>query len=883
MRKRILFAFVSSLCMLDFAAFSAVERAATRQQSVSAGTKVAAATENTVIPKDCQNAFYGCMDSFCMLDNASGGRCQCSDRITELDQALDDIIKLDEQTYLMATEGVERIQLGEAESQVVSRANSTRDKVVSDDSSKRKKTRTIDLSAWNSVAFIDTDDMFDEFDSGESVSSFANKKGDALYKASATMCASQMSEQCKSYNSMLQLVYAQKVKSDCVAYENSLKVQKNQSQQKLQTAQKALRDAALEEYQNQNKYATLGDCVIAFTQCMQTTAECGTDYTGCVTLAARENVKNNKAGSRAKQKKIKGAIHGADITLAATTISQLTDKKVMCESVTKQCVNVNKNDAVWESFLRNAAPALKSAELIAEQNLRANCIPTLAECFNNACAAQFKDNDENYDACLSDPETYKSLCKVQLEPCLEATGGTYDNPTASSLWNTLVAFLNAMKVDACTAEVKACLEERCGEDYSECIGLDTVAVGNLCPYQKLTACMTANKDEETVRTYVAEIAAGLALQVDNALVAACQNAADEAMVRVCGDSETCEAGQFDLSSLAYMMKPMACRYNNASGTDRTCYPNVAQFGSSGNACGIFATLTGKPAISSIIYTDDGNFDSSSTSYFTPEFSADSTDQVVSILNGALNRIMTSIEADPKVQYCMYGRRVQGFYGFRDNRIDTSATRRNVQFTNLTKNLRAIVADYLLGILYEKNVELEEKFVDELDELNTKINERLESTKYSSGCGLGALVFQKLSLRNETKQDTANRNLCTCDRTKHGENETVDSSCLTATDQYRYRRQNGEWIKKKSVYEGSQRTIVDQIGTYDDNTNICTIQTIRYNCADWTSNDGGRCKKYGEGIVENTRIVQMPFASGSGNNSDSSSSSNSIVNSGKKKR
>ena len=30
---------------------------------------------------------------------------------------------------------------------------------------------------------------------------------------------------------------------------------------------------------------------------MQTTAECGEDFTGCVTLAAAENVKNNKSGS----------------------------------------------------------------------------------------------------------------------------------------------------------------------------------------------------------------------------------------------------------------------------------------------------------------------------------------------------------------------------------------------------------------------------------------------------------------------------------------------------------------------------------------------------------------------------------------------------------
>ena len=60
-------------------------RAGAKQKVINTGTKIEGATENTVVPQECQDAFYGCMDAFCMLDNASGGRCQCSDRITELD------------------------------------------------------------------------------------------------------------------------------------------------------------------------------------------------------------------------------------------------------------------------------------------------------------------------------------------------------------------------------------------------------------------------------------------------------------------------------------------------------------------------------------------------------------------------------------------------------------------------------------------------------------------------------------------------------------------------------------------------------------------------------------------------------------------------------
>lgn len=909
MRKRMFFAVVLSLCVADFTAFAAtargsnkntsasvatqsnnnVARSATRgtvtrtktatpqsnvaptqqvsesnssqsvvaraakQKALNTGTKVSAATENTAIPQDCQDAFYGCMDSFCMLDNASGGRCQCSDRVVELDQVLDDILKLDEQTYIMATEGVERIQMGEAENQIMARAKAAADKVVSENKSEKnkKQSRTLDLSAWDNTVFNMDDDIFDSFDdSSDSISTFADKKGDSLYKASAKMCAAQVSDKCKSYNSMLQLVYAQKIKSDCMAYENSLKAQKSQSQQKLLTAQKALRDAALDEYQTQNKYKTVGECTIAFTECMKTTAECGSDYTGCVTLAAEENVKNDTSGSRAKQTVIKGAIKDADITLAASTMGQLLAKKTMCESVTKQCVNVNKNDAVWKSFLHNAAPALKSAELIAEQNLRLNCLPSVAECYKTACKAQFGDNNETYDMCLSNPLLYKSLCKVQLEPCLEATGGSYDDPTKSKLWNGLVALLNAMKVDTCTAEIKSCLMDNCDSDFSGCIGLTTESIVSLCPYQKLTACMTADSngfldstDEDSIKDYVAQIAQGLSIQVDNALATACQNAVNEAMINICGDTDSCESAQFDLSSLAHMIRPQIC---TGSGNNRVCGSNASDFE---DLSGAYVMLVNKPGISFITYNRNGGFSVGGT--LSSEFSQDTTNQVVDILKGTLNRIMSSIESDPKVQYCKTGRSIQGFSGF--GGIQNASSRR---FSNLTDSVRSVVANYLLSLLYEKNLELEEIFNDSLDTLQQQI--------YESSTGSTTTVSSSSeSLLTELQRDRQNRQLCECDKTEHYYKYLqTNSSCMSQSDKYRYVRVNSsgtDVVMSNSDYKGSTKIVTDIVGTYDAATNICTLEEIEYTCINHKGKEGKtsyRCLQYDDGEIKSTTPVNM---------------------------
>ncbi len=860
---------------------SVTARAAT-QKALNMGTKVAVATENTVIDEACQNAYYGCMDAFCMLDNASGGRCQCSDKIVDLNVALDEIMRLDEQSMLIATEGVEKVQMGEYADQINSRAKSIEAGLGSSKSTGQKDSSTdisrkiIDLSAWSNAGIFDNEVVVDNIFVDET-EDFSNKTGDDLQRSANKICVAQIPEECKKSSTLLQMAYVQKVRSDCIGYENALKQQKTASQQKLLTAQKAVRDAVLTEVREQNKYSTTGECAIAFAQCMQTTAECGNDYTGCVTLAAAENVKNNKAGSKAAQTTIKGVVSGADITLAATTMEQLLAKKEICASVTRQCINSNRNDAVWNLFLRNAAPALKSAELIAEQNLRSNCIPSLAECFKTACKSQFLDDDESYDMCLSSPSTYKSLCKVQLEPCLEATGGTYDKPEASLLWNGLVAMLNSMKVDACTKEIKTCLTDRCGADYAGCIGLDTYSIGKICPVDKLTACVTDGRfakrnadgtvdNEDEIREYIAQIAQGLALQIDNSLASACQRAADEAMIKVCGDTESCDAAGLDLSTVKALMKVQACTLrrhlkdgNTVDEELRYCLPDIAQFtddevyslgyGSQTTAdakliretdaggnlgYGVYATLLNKPDISNILFGPEVEGDSDSVIRFlsqrvassitdngamniVDDFSQQSTDMTVAILQGALDRMMGQLDSDPTVVYCKTGREVQGF---KDREKFGRKGIENARFPGLTDKYRYIIADSLLSKLQEKNSELIEDFDVDVETLNNKITERVAEIARKRG----EAVEEAVDLQN------------------------------TATCHARRRNYIGSGYKKAWT-----KQVTNTEADYNGETNVCTIRKVLYTCTDWHTPwfRSDYCSQFDSGTEKSREELQMP--------------------------
>ncbi|MBO7509141.1 MAG: hypothetical protein J6T57_02610 [Alphaproteobacteria bacterium] len=516
---------------------------AAKQSVISTGTKVAAANQNTVVDEECWNKFSGCMDSFCMLDNANGGRCICSDKNAEYDSILAEIQSLDEQSYQMATVGVERIEMGDDADAVMAKTKEITGSIEKESASSKSKRKSLDLSAWNMVDFDSDADVEDMFSLASDGTSVANKTGDALYRASAKLCNAQITE-CKSQSKMMELMYQQRVRSDCTAYENSLRQQRTQSAQKLAAAQSAMREAALEQYRSANKY-DLGQCTIEFKKCMQTTGGCGEDFTGCVTqqttrdtLLSSNKDANGKSKTKApKQTKIKGAT--TTIEIAAWTYDALESKKPLCMTVTKQCVNVR--DQVWDTFLREVAPQVKSAELMAESNLRTSCVSTVSDCFQKACKENMDPNDPDgsYDMCLTRPETLRNLCKVQIDPC---------DAAVPNLWDYVKARLASMRVDSCTKEFKQCLtsEDRCGKDYTQCVGLDTDTIVRLCPPEKLIGCQYKEGDvdrtgEKDVLNQLSQIAQGIFLNIDNNLLASCQKAVQSKVIEVCGSLSECDA------------------------------------------------------------------------------------------------------------------------------------------------------------------------------------------------------------------------------------------------------------------------------------------------------------------------------------------------------
>ena len=711
--------FIAFICMANVMPGFAARTTVARQNVINVGTSVAESSANT--SSSCQEKYDACMDAGCMIDNDNGGRCQCSNQIKDLNEQLKQIEKDFKTSVDLQNDTLDRINAGD----MVNEA----------------------------MAEFDNDEEDDE-DLDVSVGSI----GDKLRLEMHDICAKKLPE-CKSQLTLIKNMYVQKVKSDCAGFENALKERGRAGRATLAAAQKSVRDAALDKYQSDNKY-DLGACTIEFTKCMQTTAGCGNDFVGCVSTVGKESIYGGMKNTVA----IDG--ENSSVVIAKSTMEVLESKKVICESVLNNCKKVKDN--VWETFLRNSAPLIKLAESKSESNIRTSCLDNISDCFVNACRDTI-DGNTSYDACLSRPEMVKSFCRVELEPCLAATGGTYDKPDDSTLWPSILAKLSAMRVDSCTTEIKECMQsvDRCGSDYSQCIGLDTNIIMRMCPYDKLPGCQKVYGKEKVqgdeIYDEVAQIVEGVILNIDNEMLATCEAAVDTAMTKVCGDNQSCAQYALGTKIGAQSLEYKVCQYSTDSPDStkgfkwfdcRASIDDISDYelGRNKNATSeelgpVFpfaGVITGVIKWESVEITNDGMIDIDA--YIAAldnekdiEITERDKELVRSELNqlqSDINRVIKSVESDNFVQYCMTGRHVAGVTDmFKDNKV---------RFPQLSNTVRRNIANAALQ-------QAKDNYYREYDKLSEQM--QLDSAK------IKARLAKNLKLNGEDAKRMAARVAC----------------------------------------------------------------------------------------------------------------------------
>ena len=670
-----------------------------RQSAIQQGTTVRTKVEATgLYDQACYDAYFGCMDQFCITDNASGGACNCSDNIAEYDKELAAIQDILSEANRLRTEEIERVKAG-ADADIIFTGERRYDEdgnilaegQLSEAEEKAQKRADL-LALFNTSIYEDSS----ELESQSAVSNMADMSGTELYNAANELCLAQVPDSCAGDIVFLQQLYSRQITSDCLGYKNSLAQQRTNAENELAAAESEVRTALQESFDSANKY-DLGPCMVEFKKCMQTDDACGEDWENCVMTIASENMQNNTATSTAGT--TVETVDTYDIT--ASTMEMLSAKRPICENVLDQCVAVR--DQVWPNFLREAAPTIKVAESIVESKFRQSCLTNISECIQTACRDDIAGKGvATMDACLSRPEMARSFCKVEIDPC---------ERMEPLIWGYVEDKLAAMRVDACTQEVKDCFtaDTRCGPNFENCIGMDYDYIHDICPIDSLVVCKANNPNFSM--DDLDDMLMGLYLNIDNAMVEQCQNIVDQKMAEVCGSTSDCNrfAADDTIGTGSLRSQKDGTTYRV---TGMISFGSIKMGDSDGETIddgegGTIKLGPGEIGVSEYI----AKIRESNAGVENAEGIISAIEEELNNIAGTINRTIDMIAEDPEIQYCVNGRDLSQITGEKN----ASTTGR---FPNLLNQVKMQIA---ISALRQAQ-----------DNYNTKLNyEIAEATKNAS--------------------------------------------------------------------------------------------------------------------------------------------------------
>ena len=684
----------------------------TKQSAIQKGTTVRTKTDASgLYDQDCYNAYYGCMDQFCISENESGGSCACSDLNAGYEKLFSEIQEILAEAERVATVEVEKVKLG-ANADIVFAGTREYDedgnlKELDEISEKNEKAqKKTDLMAlWESNVLDEEDDVF-----GSDISNISDLTGDALYAAAEEICLEQVPESCAGDMTLLRNMYSRQIVSDCKGFENSIALKRAEADNELAQAQADVRAALKESLDSANKY-DLGQCMVQFKKCMQTEDACGENWENCVATIASENMQNNTAKSTAGTKV--ATVDKYDIT--ASTMEIMSSKRLVCENVLGQCVKVR--DMVWPAFLREAAPTIKVAEMSAESKFRQSCLTDISNYIQKACKDDIVGKGvDSMDACLSRPDMARSFCKVEIDPC---------ERMEPLIWGYVKDKLAAMRVDACTQEVKDCFtaDTRCGENFQNCIGMDYDYIHDICPIDSLVVCK-ANNPEFSMDD-LDSMLMGLYLNIDNAALDQCQELVDRKMAEVCGSTTDCNRFASDetigtgslrsqkdgtIYRVTGMISFGSIKMGDASGRttdvgeDETVKLGPGEIGVQEYLAQIRERNAGVMDSDAIISTIEAELNN---------------------IAGTINRTIEMIESDPEIQFCVSGRDLSQISGKKE--------RTTARFPNLLNQVKMQIA---VSALRQAQ-----------DNYNKKFNDAVVTATKDASADIAQYMCQRLAATN----------------------------------------------------------------------------------------------------------------------------------------
>jgi len=802
MRKISIFSCVIGLVSVLFGAGDVMGATKTtkKQSAIQFGTKVRTKVEASgIYDQACYDKYYSCMDQFCIVDNELGGSCNCSDDIYQYETALDDIKKMVAEAERISTEEVEKVKAG-ANADIIFQGTRQYDKngnVIATTATKDKD--KIKSSMWS--AFYDEGEE-DEEDEDE----ISGKTGDELYQAAHSLCKREIGEACSKDMKMLTQIYLRQIVSDCKGLANSVEQKRQEAKSQLASANASVRSALKESLEESNKYDR-GTCMVEYKKCMRSEDACGSDWGQCVDTIASENMQNNKSTKSVANTKVKTVNTYEDYGIAQSTIDRLESKRFICEKVLDSCVAVR--NYVWDDFIKDITPTIRLAEQNIESKKRQSCLSDISNCIQKACKDDIVGKGEaTMDACLARPDMARSFCKIQIEPC---------ERMEEHIWDYVKSKLAAMRVDACTQEVKDCLtsEDRCGPDYMNCIGMDFEYIHDMCPVDKLVVCKQ-NREKFNI-SELDDMLMGLFLNIDNKALENCEKIAEEKMVELCGSTTDCNKFAADeylgTGSIRSQKDGSIYRVTGmiSFGSIKMggVYNKVETRSNKNNQSGLLpGAIDVSDYMKNVKKVNIANDDNNAI--------ASNIQAELDNIAGTINRTISFLESDQRIRYCIEGRDLSQIKGESGKGKMTEA-----RFPHLLDQYRVMIA---LSALRKAQ-----------DNYNKKVTEAISEAAKDASADVAQYLCQRIA-------DMGNGS-----STQKG--LTLDTPLTTP---YSISYEVGSGLSNKALTSiASQGTsMVGKINDYDGGGGVMTERTAVFtretrNCHICTTKTTSSCKRWAE--------------------------------------
>lgn len=435
--------------------------------------------------EQCKNAYFACMDQFCQLKNDEYRRCSCSDRITSLESARNNLQQAAEQLNAF-NENLDIVGKTAAQAAAMNTASDGELAMGKDNSASKALLTAImnsirgsdshvennQLSSLNSIDLsFDTANSFGTRDVGQTIASY---NGQALYSAVYPQCRTAVKSSCNDA-SMQRAVnaYLMAIEQDCNTVQTAITNKQKATHAAIRESSSMLDMARAENHKAHNS-DDIATCLANVESAILSEEVCGSNYHKCLDNGEYIDVTTgapisgvvdfyklgtlltfNSGRSNADQKLAQNPNNRTFVTNFEKRVKQFA------EPALNKCYD--DSDAVWADYLNKAMLDIYYAQQSKVEEIKQGCFDFVSACYMNGSTAMTNAMQGLIAAQTTtlNPNVLKlnsSLCADYIASCNNMFDGEIVNKYIKNRHDT-------DSLSACRAVAKQCFDNYGGQNY----------------------------------------------------------------------------------------------------------------------------------------------------------------------------------------------------------------------------------------------------------------------------------------------------------------------------------------------------------------------------------------------------------------------------------